>query len=86
MCPKQNEEELQFAVGGAVADVASSGPLFVPTGTVLEAIRTSAQAARRDMNEVIVRGSGEEKEAREEKGAIVDALDYVLYQVERAYR
>lgn len=83
MCLEQNEEELQFAVGGAVADVACSGSLFVPAGSILEAMRASARAARRDMKEVIVGSNGEEKKAGEEKGATVDALDYVLYQVER---
>lgn len=70
----QREEELQFAVGAAVADVACSGPLLFPSGTVLESIRASALAARR-----VVKA----EDAGDGNGAVViDAVDYVLYQVE----
>lgn len=66
----QKQEELQFAVGAAVADLACSGPLRVPAGKLLEDMRTSALAARRETTEE--QGVG---------GAAMDALDYVLYQV-----
>lgn len=67
----QKEEELQFAVGAAVADLTCSGPLRVPSGKVLEDMRAAALAARREMKE----------EPTENGGVLVDALDYVLYQV-----
>ena len=72
-CTSQKQEELQFAVGAAVADLACSGPLRVPAGKLLEDMRASALAARRDMTE--------EKTAQGAGGAVIDALDYVLYQV-----
>lgn len=77
---EQKEEELQFAVGAAVADVARSGPLFVPSGSLLESMRASAQAARRDIGNGGIEGVGG-KEGEKGSGAIVDALDYVLHQV-----
>ncbi|CAM9494930.1 unnamed protein product [Scytosiphon promiscuus] len=65
------KEELQFAVGAAVADLACSGPLQVPSGKVLEDMRASALAARRELKEETVKDGG----------VLVDALNYVLYQV-----
>lgn len=57
----------------------------MPAGSVLEAMRASARVARREMKEVTVvadTSSSEEKEhGKEDGGAFVDALDYVLYQV-----
>lgn len=78
----QKEEELQFAVGAAVADLARSGPLVVPAGKVLEGMRVAARAARRKMKEEVVpeTGGGQGKSA-EGCGAVVDALDFVLHQV-----
>lgn len=61
-----------------MADLALSGPLYVSAGKVLEDMRASARAARREMKEL--NGSGEGGVAKG-AGAIVDALDYVLYQV-----
>lgn len=78
---EQKEEELQFAVGGAVADVARSGPLFVPSGSALESMRASAPAARREMEDAAFGGKDGQNEAGEGGVATVDALDYVLYQV-----
>lgn len=69
----QKQEELQFAVGAAVADLACSGPLRVPAGKLLEDMRPSALAARREMKE--------EKAEQGAAGTLIDALDYVLYQV-----
>lgn len=71
----QKQEELQFAVGAAVADLACSGPLRVPPGKLLEDMRASAVSARREMKE--------EESAGDEGGggALINALDYVLYQV-----
>lgn len=61
-----------------MADVARSGPLLVPAGKVLEDMRASAKTARREMKE---------SSAPEEDGAtIIDALDYVLYQVRKSSR
>lgn len=71
----QKQEELQFAVGAAVADLACSGPLCIPAGKVLEDMRASALAARREMKE---EAAAVEQGAA---GALIDALDYVLYQV-----
>lgn len=72
-------------MGGAVADVACSGALLMPAGSVLEAMRASARAARREMKEVTLvaeTSSSEKKEdGKEDGGVIVDALDYILYQV-----
>lgn len=82
-CADQKEEELQFAVGAAVADLARSGPLRVPAGKVLEDMRASAKAASRELKEeaVLGEGAGEGGKAAADGGAVVDALDYVLYQV-----
>lgn len=67
-------------MGAAVADVARSGPIVVPAGSVLEGMRTSARAAQREMKEAApgaeAGGDGEGID-----GATIDALDYVLYQV-----
>ncbi|CAM9848142.1 unnamed protein product, partial [Ectocarpus fasciculatus] len=80
MAKNQKQEELQFAVGAAVADLACSGPLRVPPGKLLEDMRASAVSARREMKE--------EESAGDEGGgdgggggASINALDYVLYQV-----
>ena len=70
-------------MGAAVADLARSGPLRVPAGKVLEGMRAFAKAASRELKEeaVLPRGAGEGGNAAEDGGAVVDALDYVLYQV-----
>ncbi|CAM9194550.1 unnamed protein product, partial [Ectocarpus sp. 6 AP-2014] len=75
MAKNQKQEELQFAVGAAVADLACSGPLRVPPGKLLEDMRASAVSARREMKEEASAG-GEGG-----GGALINALDYVLYQV-----
>lgn len=68
-------------MGAAVADLARSGPLHVPAGKTLEDMRASAKAASRELKEEAVLGGGK---AVEDGGAVVDALDYVLYQVRAA--
>lgn len=65
-------------MGAAVADLACSGPLHVPTGKVLEDMRASAKASSRELKEEAVLGKGK---AMENEGAVIDALEYVLYQV-----
>ncbi len=56
-----------------MADLACSGPLRVPAGKLLEDMRAAALASRRKM---------EEQEQEGATGAaVIDALDYVLYQV-----
>ncbi|CAM9973433.1 unnamed protein product, partial [Discosporangium mesarthrocarpum] len=77
----QKEEELQFAVGAAVADVASSGPLWTPREE-LQAMHaaTATTSSRRTLLEAGV-GEGEGEGEGEEEGGVVDALDYVLFQL-----
>lgn len=68
-------------MAAAVADLARSGSLHVPAGKVLEDMRASSQAAQREMKEqAVADGRGGDK-AMEGGGAVIDALDYVLYQV-----
>lgn len=66
-------------MGAAVADVARSGRMVVPAGSVLEGMRTSARAAQREMKEAVP--GAEAGGDGEGIGATIDALDYVLYQV-----
>lgn len=68
-------------MAAAVADLARSGSLHVPAGKILEDMRASARAAQREMKEqAMLHGRGGDQ-AMEGGGAVVDALDYVLYQV-----
>lgn len=76
----QKEEELHFAVGAAVADLALSGTLFHPSAEALDGMHASGQATRRGAS---MQAGDEDAVANvvAADGKSVDALDFVLPQV-----